>query len=194
MKPTKEIARKVVELVSHGLVRGVGVQEPGKMCVEAVVNAAFGNPHGDDPPCVSKAVRAFKIALNDSDWSSDSARAFGLRRLAVAQLGSDQIDEVIFVKELALATVRKILPIALRAAKLESEAVACENASDISAAEAAARAAAVAGARAAVARAAEAAVWAAAAEDGVLSMMAECAVQALIKCESPGCQWLDLCE
>jgi hypothetical protein len=34
-KPTLEIARKVIATVDAGLVRGVGVAVPGKMCVEA---------------------------------------------------------------------------------------------------------------------------------------------------------------
>jgi hypothetical protein len=39
-----------------------------------------------------------------------------MRRIAIAQLGSDTIDQTVFVKELALATIRKIVPIALKAA------------------------------------------------------------------------------
>jgi hypothetical protein len=108
LKPTRAIARKVAELVSHGLVKGLGEQKPGAMCVEAAVCFAFGLPHGDEPPCVAPAVRAFKIALNDCDWSTDKSRSKGLQRLAIAQLGSSEIDEMIFAKELALASVRQM--------------------------------------------------------------------------------------
>src|SRR5689334_18036278 len=91
---TETVARKVLTVVDAGLSAGVGVAEPGKMCVEAAVCFALGLPHGDDPDCVSRAVRSLKIRLNDSNWSSNEARAKGLRRLALIQLGSrDAIDD-----------------------------------------------------------------------------------------------------
>lgn len=78
---TSDIARKVLEIVDAGLSKGVGVPKPGKMCVEAAVCFAIGLPHGDDPQCVAPTLRAFKIRLNDSQWSSNMARAKGLRRI-----------------------------------------------------------------------------------------------------------------
>lgn len=151
-KPTKEIAIVINELLNHGLCHGLGKAEPGKMCVEAVVCYAMGMPHGDDPSCVSPIVRSFKIMLNDSNWSSNIARANGLRRLAIAQLGSEGIDNNIFVKELTLALVRKIIPIVLRAAAsvnlnnaniLSDHAIKCEKIVDLDAACAACAACAV---------------------------------------------------
>jgi hypothetical protein len=47
------------------------------MCVEAAVCYALGLPHSDNPPCVGYAVRQYKIRLNDSNWSSNEARAKG---------------------------------------------------------------------------------------------------------------------
>ena len=88
MEMTREIAAKVVEVVDAGLVNGVGKPIPGQMCVEAAVCFAMGLPHGDTPSCVSPALRRLKIGLNDRNWSSNQARSKGLRRLAVAQLGS----------------------------------------------------------------------------------------------------------
>jgi len=199
IQPTREVAIKVNRLLSHGLVKGMGVQEPGKMCIEAAVCCALGLPHSDDPACVSRAVRSFKITLNDANWSGNIARAKGLQRMAVAQLGSDGIDESLFVKELALSCVRKIVPIALRAAarlqntehceKLNAEALKCEAATVDNMKDAAYSAA-----RAAGAAAYSAADAADAAADEVLSLMAECGVEALIKCKSPGCEWLDVCK
>src|SRR6202042_692936 len=72
---TRAIAEKVLAVVDAGLTNGLGVAEPGKMCVEAAVCYALGLPHGDDPACVSRALRSLKIRLNDSAWSSDKARA-----------------------------------------------------------------------------------------------------------------------
>jgi hypothetical protein len=87
------------------------------MCVEAAVCFALGQEHGDEPECVAPAVRSFKIRLNDSKWSSNEARAKGMRRIAIAQLGTaGQIDEKEFARVLAELTIQRIVPIALRAA------------------------------------------------------------------------------
>jgi hypothetical protein len=114
---TKEIAAKVIETVDAGLVSGIGIQQPGKMCVEAAVCFALGLPHSDDPGCVSPALRSLKIRLNDSNWSSNAARAKGLRRLAVAQLGSlDALDDREFANRVAKLAIQVSVPRALRAA------------------------------------------------------------------------------
>ena len=114
---TAAVAAKVLETVDAGLVSGAGNPVPGQMCVEAAVCYALGLPHGDDPQCVSRALRSLKIKLNDSNWSSDKARAKGLRRLAVAQLGSrDALDDREFAKRVAELAIRKQVPRALRAA------------------------------------------------------------------------------
>jgi hypothetical protein len=93
---TMKLARKLLAVIDAGLVHGMGEPVPGKMCIEAAVCHALGLQHGDDPPCVGYAVRAFKISLNDSFWSSPAARAAGLRELGVAQLGSDALDQIDF--------------------------------------------------------------------------------------------------
>lgn len=112
---TREIASRVRDVVDVGLVDGLGQPEPGQMCVEAAVCFALGEPHSDNPSCVSPALRSFKIILNDANWSSSLARTAGLRRLAVAQLGSrDTLDEIEFSGHLAMLAVNKIIPRALR--------------------------------------------------------------------------------
>ena len=117
MEITREVARKVLSLVDMGLTRGKGEPEPGKMCIEAVVCYALGMPHGDQPICVAPSLREFKIGLNDADWSSNAARAAGLRRLALVQLGSaDTLDECEFVRRLVDCTIRQWLPKTLRRA------------------------------------------------------------------------------
>jgi hypothetical protein len=124
------------------------------MCVEAAVCFALGLPHGDDPGCVSAPLRRLKIRLNDSRWSSDRARAAGLRRLAVAQLGSkDVLDDAEFVRRVVEMTIRKSVPAALRSAAkvnpkhaetLETAAVRCEREGTRESAQAARTAAAAA--------------------------------------------------
>src|SRR5208337_5641697 len=118
-KITKTIARKVLDTVDAGLVGGVGVPVPGRMCVEAAVCYALGLPHGDNPKCVAPALRALKIRLNDSNWSSPASRAAGMRRLAVAQLGSAGVlDEKEFVSRVVGYTIRVSVPKAIRMAAM----------------------------------------------------------------------------
>jgi len=165
MKLDRSVAKRVLDVVDAGLINGIGEPTPGKMCVEAAVCYAMGLPHGDDPPCVGAAVRALKIPLNDAGWSSNQARAKGMRQVAIAQLGSKDINQKAFSAYVAEQTIRRILPLALRAAaklgvnfaeSLEAAAVRCENEGTEAAADAAACAAADA-ADAACAAAADAA-------------------------------------
>lgn len=170
---TREIALKVRETVDAGLVKGMGVQVPGQMCVEAAVCYAMGLPHSDEPPCVSSVIRSLKIALNDSAWSSKEARGRGMRRLAIAQLGSaGAVDEADFLRRVVEMTVRRFVPIALRAAAsvhhvhehrkaLEAASLQCEKAGSLKECGAEAEAAARAAAKAARAEAAAEAAWAA---------------------------------
>lgn len=110
-----DIATKVLEVVDHGLCDGMGAPIPGQMCVEAAVCYALGLPHSDDPKCVSNALRVLKIALNDKPWSSNEVRAKGLRRLAVAQLGSIEIlDEAEFASRVSTLVIKTVIPKALR--------------------------------------------------------------------------------
>src|SRR5271157_5336588 len=172
---TEEVAKRVIEVVDAGLASGVGFPVPGQMCVEAAVCYALGLAHGDDPGCVAPALRALKIRLNDASWSSNQTRARGLRRLAVAQLGStDVLDETEFVRRIADHAIRVSVPKALRMAAMLIEekdldallaaARRCEDEGSVAAADAAAGAAnaAAAGAANAAADAAVAASYAAA--------------------------------
>ena len=114
---TEPLVRKLLATVDAGLVAGAGIPEPGKMCVEAAISYALGEPHSDGPSCVDPAVRRAKIVLNDASWSSDMARASGMRRVAIAQLGSRGIiNPRKFIILLTEYTIREIVPIALRAA------------------------------------------------------------------------------
>lgn len=198
---TRDMAIKVRDVVDAGLVSGVGVAIPGQMCVEAAVCFALGLPHGDDPGCVAPALRRLKIRLNDSSWSSPAARAKGLRRLALAQLGSvGMLDQKKFARRVVEMTIRKAVPVGLRAAatrnpthaaSLEAAAVRCEQEGTRAAAEHARDVASQVCCDAADAAANAAA--AAADADRHLSEYAEWVVEILIDMKAPGCQWLDLC-
>ena len=182
-----DAARKVLTVVDAGLSNGLGVPSEGQMCIEAAVCFALGLPHSDNPECVAPALLRLVISLNDRGWSSKAARAKGMRRLALAQLGSrGTLDEPAFVQRLVEMTIRKVVPRALRAAAsvhpdekhrtaLLAAADRCEQDGNQAAAAAAAAAAAEA-------------------RDGALSFYAEEVVQILITMEAPGCQWLALTE
>jgi hypothetical protein len=193
----ESLAAKVLSVVDAGLVNGKGIPEPGKMCVEAAVCFAYGLPHSDNPPCVGRAVRAFKIRLNDSRWSSNDARTKGMRKLAIAQLGSDAIDQRQFARLVVAGSIKRILPIALRAAgkrnpvfaeELEAASVRCGAEGSAESAKAArevarrvrdyAYAAAAAAADAYAAAAAAADAYAAAAAEAAAYAAAEAAAAA----------------
>ena len=180
---TEETATRVLDVVDQGLSSGLGNRQPGQMCVEAAVCYALGEPHGDQPTCVSPVLRRFKIGLNDARWSSNEARAKGLRRIAIAQLGTtNTLDEQLFVRKLASVTITKVLPTVLRTvaalhqephkSKLLAAADRCETEGSADAARCAAAAAAAA--------------------DQLLSEFAEAVVQILVEMNSPGSKFLFL--
>jgi hypothetical protein len=143
---TLEVAQRVLEVIDAGLSKGLGDRIPGQMCVEAAVCYALGLPHGDEPDCVDTALRGLKIRLNDGPWSSNMARAKGLRRLGLAQLDSlSHLDTKEFTNRVVLYAVNTTLPRTLRAAsanlsepykgRLETAAAACSIAVGLLAAE-----------------------------------------------------------
>ena len=132
------LARRVLEVVSHGLSIGKGKPVKGMMCVEAAVCYAMDLPHSDRPPCVGGAVRAFKVALNDSGaWKSKLSRAEGMKALSIAQLGSDALDQVAFARKMNEKMVKALFPFLLKEvaselsggpqALLEAAAFFCEE-------------------------------------------------------------------
>lgn len=134
---TPEIVTKVLTVVDAGLSSGLGIREPGQMCVEAAVCYALNQKHGDNPTCVHPIIREVKITLNDSSWSSKKVRAEGMRRLAVLQLGTKDIsfDQYEFVKKLALMTVKTILPMILFSCGLVDHAEKCKAVTTLQEAE-----------------------------------------------------------
>ena len=194
METTKELAAKVLEVVDCGLSGGLGEPKPGMMCVEAAVCYAMGLPHGDEPTCVGKAVRAAKIGLNDAKWSSNSARANGMRRVAIAQLGSDKIDQVRFTALIFEGLER--LKAKYPPADTANASSYTANASSYTAYAASYIANAARYTAYAARYAADAARYTANAArytaDEVLTAFAAIIEDALIACGSPGCEWLEL--
>src|SRR5438445_6949372 len=101
---------KFDSILARGLSTGLG-KAGGQVCIEAAICETLGLEHGDDPQCVAESVRAYKIRLNDSNWSSPKARAIGLRDLGLAQLGSKgAVKDSDFTSLMAEQTIRVIIP------------------------------------------------------------------------------------
>lgn len=114
-QPTDKVdanaVKRVLGVLRKGIVHGLGNPIPGEMCVEAAVSYSMGYEHSDKPNCVSDFISDFKIALNDRIWSSNRARANGLRRVAIAQLGSDMINNDDFGEAVYRAFLARFLPL-----------------------------------------------------------------------------------
>jgi len=162
---------KLKQIFARGLVSGIG--DTNQTCIEGAISLACGGDLSDSPACVANPDREFSIKINDASWSSNAARAEALLPLALAQIGTTGRDRSAWVKSVALGTIRRVLPMALRAVAtissdkhkkpLNDAADKCANAVDLSAASAASAAASDAArdARDAASAAASAAAWAA---------------------------------
>lgn len=85
-----------------GLCKGAGDNplpgKPASFCVQQAVSLALGE---DDPQsypvvCVGETVKGFGVSMNDREWPSVMARGKGMRRFAVAELGSNRISQTKF--------------------------------------------------------------------------------------------------
>src|SRR6185503_15523625 len=140
---------KLKQIFARGLVSGIG--DTNQTCIEGAISLACGGDLSDSPACVANPDREFSIKINDASWSSNAARAEALLPLALAQIGTTGRDRSAWVKSVALGTIRRVLPMALRAVAtissdkhkkpLNDAADKCANAVDLSAASAASAAA-----------------------------------------------------
>jgi len=124
--PTFDLV-KYDALVARGMPPSLGDTEHA--CVMACLNLACGGKLTDaaESPCVLPSAADFAVRLNDANWSSPTARASGMHDLGLALLGTAAIDMVEFARRLAEGTIRRVLPIALRAVGLKKEADRCEE-------------------------------------------------------------------
>lgn len=220
--------------MSNTINEGTGEQLPAWRCESYTFYYPL-LPHDDDTKCVGWAVRYLVFHINNREWSSDAARAEGLRKLVVAQLGSDKLDQFRFAHLVALKTVQRMCPLLFaQLAKLaetdedreamESAGRACSEVASLQEAvtvlvDAIDRARGAAHALE-IARystnalanghtlahaldlALNIAIGLGLTLDHViaitrvetLNMLADICTEVLIEMESPGCQWLGLCE
>jgi hypothetical protein len=124
---TEELARKVLAIIDKELSeplfqpRIAFVSVEGPLC--DVLSRPRPSPSSDGLGWASPALRILTGCLHECRWTSSKARAEGLRRLALAQLGSHALDDREFARRVAEMTIRTVLPRALRAvaAALELE-------------------------------------------------------------------------
>ena len=189
MELTKEIASKVKETIDCGLSSGMGNPVPGEMCIEAAVCYAYGLPHSDNPPCVGSSVRGFKIRLNDANWSSNQARAKGMRAIGIAQLNSNVLDQIEFSTKITLKIINKITA-NLANGELKEKLSKVDNIPDsIILCEQLAAEYAESAAEYAKSAAESAAKYA---NDSILIQAADLCLEVLKEMKSPGCEYLYL--
>lgn len=189
MTITREDALKVLEVVDGGL--GIAMRETP--CVEWAVCRALEGRASDKPACVAQAVRLLGIRMNDSNWSGEQARAKGLRRFAIAQLGTAGFDEREFDRR-ATEIGHSYAAIGASYAGLCPGNKDSEYAAQMADGYANHHPDKAQGAQYAVRAAAAAADYYGGElfRDRVLAQYAEQIVGVLIDMRAPGCQWLGL--
>jgi hypothetical protein len=122
-----------------------GVIKPGQHCPDGegcaleVRNAALGKPWNDSPGDWIDL-----RSLNDGPWESDQQRTTHLTPVILAYWDWESWTlkrQQVCAQQLALLTIQRVLPLALRAAGLTDEALLCEQAADLASARSAARSA-----------------------------------------------------
>lgn len=110
---TERDVREVLRIIDFGLCSQASTDNPtvGKMTVQQAVCLVFKEPHWARPSCVAALLHQFTDRLNDARWSSNASRARGLRRLAVAPLGTaDRLDQMLLAKELSRTMIVNLIP------------------------------------------------------------------------------------
>jgi hypothetical protein len=139
-KPTFDFGGITEVSLAHG---SHGSPEQG-LCFMEMVAWFAGEKHSDKPACACPVLGSYGIGLNDR--MPDGLRNELLKPLVpmIAGTKGARADEQRRAEFLAMWSINKIIPIALRAAKLEEHAVACESATTLPDAAYAAKAAAYA--------------------------------------------------
>lgn len=99
--------------VQRGFCTGAGNSD-AQVCVEVAAAIAAGLGDTDEPRCVSKILLTFGLRLNDAVWSTHAARAAGMARFGIAQLGTKgseyRFNESRFVQKMTEWMINVSLP------------------------------------------------------------------------------------
>lgn len=103
--------KQLLYQIDGGLTHGMGGGGRSNMCVQHAVNHVMGRGRSDDVTwCALNEINSFGIHLNDCRWTSKRARADGLRRLAVAELGSNKVNKAELAQSIRRKYVNHMLP------------------------------------------------------------------------------------
>jgi len=94
--------------IAQGLCAGMH-SDSGQVCIEAAISLALGEGLRDEPSCVHPRISELTITLNDNEWSSSEARAQGLYKLGLAQLGTRVGAKYILYGNIASHMLDKII-------------------------------------------------------------------------------------
>jgi hypothetical protein len=114
MKITIHHVLKLIKILDKGIIHGAG-ETVEEFCVQqAVHRVLLDDPEdayaSDNPPnwCILDQIRAFGIHLNDQGgWKDNRSRARGLKRFAIAELGSSKLNSYEFFTKLRGALARR---------------------------------------------------------------------------------------
>lgn len=89
---TQQMVQNLLGYVKKGFCNGAGEVSDGQFCVQQAVNMAttMEAETSDGPNCVHKEFNCLGINLNDMEWRGPKTRAKGLKRLAVAEMGTEE--------------------------------------------------------------------------------------------------------
>lgn len=133
-KSLEEFQERYDKLLKRGL--SCGLSDGNQVCIEAAVFCAMEKDGDvdalianrqvqDSPKCVDEEVASIKIALNDATWRSEKARARGLYRVGIAQLGTRNLRGIRQFRTLLAKEVEKVigtpLQMALKQEKLQKK-------------------------------------------------------------------------
>lgn len=117
---TATIVTNILAAIDAGIIAEAGTYVPGNMPVEDAIRYGFGDEEESEVSRAGGEGGRFLAMLGGSPWSSNSARAAGLRKLAIAQLGSadfdddaTKIDQAAIMSFIAEKTTKRIIPFAL---------------------------------------------------------------------------------
>jgi len=103
MKITIQHVTNLLSLLTRGLINGAG-ETKNEFCIQQAIHRVLDDDldgqHSDAPPvtCISGRINNFGICMNDQEgWIDEKDRANGLRRFAIAELGSAKVSYSDFV-------------------------------------------------------------------------------------------------
>jgi hypothetical protein len=119
--PHDGVRQRVLDIYAHGLIANTtGSQARGNVCAMSAIAWANNENHGDTSACVHAVWRALLVTCNDDvPWVSPTDRATSLLPLALAAVHTAEQDQTGWLQHFLTNVVRHIIPLALRAAKLD---------------------------------------------------------------------------